>query len=331
MYDVLKFQLVSNINQRMKNQTNQSEICQYCNLSDCECSDQEDWDSCDSPKPKTLYSFKEINLQNKSLLAEIRIICKNLIYVIGLAPNIAKEDVISFQLKKPEYFGQYGQIQKLIVIQSNTFNPPSHAAYITYRNEQEASLAILVNIINIYLQVKASFGTTKYCTNFLKGQQCKIKDCVYLHQHPKDKDSTQVLKKEEMNNSKWLFSYSQKLAQTNFKKFYTSINYKNALQKSIFPTTQNILDHMIKERIVEPLQQQQSLNIQQEEVKEIQQIQDLQQPIYQKPIDIEKRVEAVILQMDGDGNTNSRFKFTNSKIIPQDHEAIQQIKQYLQK
>ena len=43
--------------------------------------------------------------------------------------------------------------------------------------------------------VKASFGTTKYCTNFLKGQQCKIKDCVYLHQHPKDKESTQVLKK----------------------------------------------------------------------------------------------------------------------------------------
>ncbi|CAK58787.1 unnamed protein product (macronuclear) [Paramecium tetraurelia] len=312
----------------MKNQTNQSEICQYCNLSDCECSDQEDWDSCDSPKPKTLYSFKEINLQNKSLLAEIRIICKNLIYVIGLAPNIAKED----QLKKLEYFGQYGQIQKLIVIQSNTFNPPSHAAYITYRNEQEASLAILVNIINIYLQVKASFGTTKYCTNFLKGQQCKIKDCVYLHQHPKDKDSTQVLKKEEMNNSKWLFSYSQKLAQANFKKFYTKINYKNALQKSVFPTTQNILDNMLKERVVEPIQQQQQqINVQWEEIKETQQQQEFPQPIQQKSIDIEKRVEAVILKMDGEGNRNSRFKFTNSENVPQDYEAIQQIKQYLQK
>ncbi|CAD8210802.1 unnamed protein product [Paramecium octaurelia] len=136
---------------------------------------------------------------------------------------------------------------------------------------------------------------------------------------------------KKMNNSKWLFSYSQKLAQTNFKKFYTSVNYKNALQKSIFPTTQNILDHMIKERIVEPLQQQQQLNIQQEEVKETQQVQELHQPIQQKPIDIEKRVEAVILQMDGDGNNNSRFKFTNSKNIPQDYEAIQQIKQYLQK
>ncbi|CAD8136004.1 unnamed protein product [Paramecium pentaurelia] len=319
----------------MKNQTNQSEICQYCNLSDCECSDPEDWDSCESPKPKTLYSFKEINLQNKSLLAEIRIICKNLIYVIGLAPNIAKED----QLKKLEYFGQYGQIQKLIVIQSNTFNPPSHAAYITYRNEQEASLAILVKIINIYLfwHVKNFPYTTDKQRLPLEppniGQQCKIKDCVYLHQHPKDKDSTQVLKKEEMNNSKWLFSYSQKLAQANFKKFYTKINYKNALQKSVFPTTQNILDNMIKERVVEPIQQQQQqINVQWEEIKETQQKQELPQTFQQqKPIDIEKRVEAVILKMDGDSNSNSRFKFTNSKNVPQDYEAIQQIKQYLQK
>ncbi|CAD8114281.1 unnamed protein product [Paramecium sonneborni] len=106
------------------------------NSDECYSDDQQE-------SPRFLYNFKEINLQNKTLLAEIRIICKNLIYVIGLAPSIAKEDL----LKKPEYFGQYGQIQKLIVIQSNTFNPPSHAAYITYRNEQEASLAILVIII----------------------------------------------------------------------------------------------------------------------------------------------------------------------------------------
>ncbi|CAD8206771.1 unnamed protein product [Paramecium octaurelia] len=325
----------------MKNQTNQSEICQYCNLSDCECSDQEDWDSCDSPKPKTLYSFKEINLQNKSLLAEIRIICKNLIYVIGLAPNIAKED----QLKKMEYFGQYGQIQKLIVIQSNTFNPPSHAAYITYRNEQEASLAILVNIINIYLfwHVKNFPYTTdkqrppseppNIAQTSQRASNVRSRIVYTCINTPRTKTLHKCQKKyEEMNNSKWLFSYSQKLAQANFKKFYTKINYKNALQKSVFPTTQNILDNMIKERVVEPIQQQQQqINLQWEEIKETQQQQEFPQPIQQKPIDIEKRVEAVILKMDGEGNRNSRFKFTNSENVPQDYEAIQQIKQYLQK
>lgn len=45
------------------------------------------------------------------------------------------------------------------------------------------------------LTIRASFGTTKYCSYFLKGQQCpKVKECVYLHAHPKDKES-QILKK----------------------------------------------------------------------------------------------------------------------------------------
>lgn len=72
----------------MKNQ-----IANEQNSSDYESSVSDDLSSPGSPRPKTLYSFKEINLQNKTLLAEIRIICKNLIYVIGLAPMIAKEDV----------------------------------------------------------------------------------------------------------------------------------------------------------------------------------------------------------------------------------------------
>ncbi|CAD8101367.1 unnamed protein product [Paramecium primaurelia] len=42
--------------------------------------------------PRFLYNFRELNLQNKSLLGEIRVICKNLIYVIGLAPTLAKEE-----------------------------------------------------------------------------------------------------------------------------------------------------------------------------------------------------------------------------------------------
>ncbi|CAK64705.1 unnamed protein product (macronuclear) [Paramecium tetraurelia] len=277
--------------------------------------------------PRFLYNFRELNLQNKSLLGEIRIICRNLIYVIGLAPTLAKEEL----LRKPEYFGQYGQIQKLIVIQSNTFNPPSHAAYITYRNEQEASMAILVSILQqlIGLLVKASFGTTKYCTNFLKGQQCKIKDCVYLHQHPKDKESTQVIKKEEMNNSKWLFSYSQRLAQINFKKFYTKINYKAALQKSIFLNTQNILDRMIAYKIVDRHLDQPHQQITNEDTSQQFSGKSVDAISPQKPLDMEKRLEDIIQKMDGD--SNSRFKFTTTIKVPEDQEAINQLKQFILK
>ncbi|CAD8101365.1 unnamed protein product [Paramecium primaurelia] len=178
--------------------------------------------------------------------------------------------------------------------------------------------------------VKASFGTTKYCTNFLKGQQCKIKDCVYLHQHPKDKESTQVIKKEEMNNSKWLFSYSQRLAQINFKKFYTKINYKAALQKSIFLNTQNILDRMIAYKIVDRHMEQPQQQQTNEETILVQMSDKYVDTISpQKPLDMEKRLEDIIQKMDGD--SNSRFKFTKSTNVPEDQEAINQLKQFILK
>lgn len=52
-------------------------------------------------------------------------------------------------LYKPEYFGQYGKIMKIVVNRDKPFNPrgpsgPTYSAYITYSNDQEASLAIFV-------------------------------------------------------------------------------------------------------------------------------------------------------------------------------------------
>ncbi|CAK92099.1 unnamed protein product (macronuclear) [Paramecium tetraurelia] len=134
-----------------------------------------------------------------------------------------------------------------------------------------------------------------------------------------------ILCQEEMNNSKWLFSYSQKIAQENFKKFYTKINYKNALQKSVFLNTQNILDRMIEDNIVDRIPDQPQPP---QPLQTVEETQPIETPVQQKPIDMEKRLEAVIQKMDGD--SNSRFKFTNGN-CPQDYEAIQQLKQCLLK
>lgn len=54
-------------------------------------------------------------------------------------------------LGKMEYCGQYGRIVKIAVNTSNAYNSggskgPSYAAYITYSNDIEASVAILVNL-----------------------------------------------------------------------------------------------------------------------------------------------------------------------------------------
>jgi CCR4-NOT transcription complex subunit 4 len=62
-------------------------------------------------------------------------------------------------------------------------NGPSYSAYISYYSAQEASLAILAidNITADEHTLRASFGTTKYCTYFLKNSDCPNKDCLYLH------------------------------------------------------------------------------------------------------------------------------------------------------
>lgn len=91
-------------------------------------------------------------------------------------------------MKQFEYFGQYGKINKLIVNKNKTYNTngpngPSFSAYITYSSCEESSLAILSldnTIVDNHL-LRASYGTTKYCSNFLKGIECMNKECLYLH------------------------------------------------------------------------------------------------------------------------------------------------------
>ena len=117
---------------------------------------------------------------NLSELFNVRVIQRNLVYVIGLAPEVSYEN----ELTKDEYFGQYGTITKIIVNKDKPFNPksqngPTYSAYITYSTDREASLAILA-VDNFKLcdkTIKASYGTTKYCAFFLKDQHCPNTDC----------------------------------------------------------------------------------------------------------------------------------------------------------
>ncbi len=46
---------------------------------------------------------------DRSTLRNVRVVQRNLVYVIGLPPAIALEET----LRKPEYFGQYGRIVKV--------------------------------------------------------------------------------------------------------------------------------------------------------------------------------------------------------------------------
>ena len=109
----------------------------------------------------------------------MRIIQKCIVYAIGLSPPISTEE----NLRRPAFFGQYGKVVSLTV--SKPFYSENqgacHSAYITYSTPQEASVAILCVDQFTYdqRQIRCSFGRTKYCKYYLRGQQCLNKECPY--------------------------------------------------------------------------------------------------------------------------------------------------------
>lgn len=112
-------------------------------------------------------------------LHNYRVVQRNLVYVIGLPLSIATEDI----LRKAEYFGQYGKISKMVVHRNQTVSQSSASAYVTFAFKEDAKAAIhaLDNYVLDGHTLRASFGTTKYCNNFIRNMPCNNPDCVYLH------------------------------------------------------------------------------------------------------------------------------------------------------
>ena len=149
-------------------------------------------------------------------LTDARIITKNLVYIIGLSSNIANKE----KLNKYEFLGQYGSIVKIVVNKNKAYNQnsihgPSYSAYVTFSKPCEASIAILSlddKMIDNHL-IRASFGTTKYCSYFLKGIECNNKDCLFLH---KLADENDIIKRGDLTSNKIIFTqqhnYAKKIA-----------------------------------------------------------------------------------------------------------------------
>lgn len=86
-------------------------------------------------------------------------------YVIGLAPDIAKENT----LRSLNLFGQYGKIEKIVINTNNVYTGsrggPSYSAYMTFANPRDSAIAILSVDQHMYNErlIRASFGTSKFC------------------------------------------------------------------------------------------------------------------------------------------------------------------------
>ena len=131
------------------------------------------------------------SLKDRSSLANMRVIRRNLVYAVGLPPSVANEDL----LKKSDYFGQYGKISKIVLNRSNISGASatnsdgnsnrrsSASAYVTFAHKED-TLACILALDGFYLDnrnIRASYGTSKYCSAFIKSVRCNNPDCTYLH------------------------------------------------------------------------------------------------------------------------------------------------------
>ncbi|KAJ2372642.1 transcriptional repressor general negative regulator of transcription subunit 4, partial [Coemansia sp. RSA 2603] len=133
---------------------------------------------------------REIESNSRRHLANVRVVQKNLVYVIGLPSSLSSEDI----LRSHDYFGQFGRINKIVINRRQTGSSSQHptvGVYVTYATKEESTRAI--NAVDGSILegrvLRATFGTTKYCSYYLRNIPCQNPGCMYLHEPGEEADS----------------------------------------------------------------------------------------------------------------------------------------------
>ncbi|KAF7732829.1 transcriptional repressor proteinral negative regulator of transcription subunit 4 [Apophysomyces ossiformis] len=128
---------------------------------------------------------REMKDPSRRHLSNVRVVQKNLVYVLGLGSKHASVE--------NEIFKTYGKINKLVVSKrsANSTTQTSIGIYITYARKEDAAKAVagLNGSTHDGKLVRASYGTTKYCTYYLRHMACPNPNCMYLHEPGDDVDS----------------------------------------------------------------------------------------------------------------------------------------------
>ncbi|KAI9470022.1 MAG: hypothetical protein EXX96DRAFT_588464 [Benjaminiella poitrasii] len=129
---------------------------------------------------------REMRDPNRRQLSNVRVVQKNLVYVLGLSSKHASTE--------NELFRKFGRIEKVVVSKRSTPSSGSNSSvgiYVTFTRKEDASDAIEgINGIEIEGRtIRASYGTTKYCTYYLRHMPCPNPNCMYLHEPGDDVDS----------------------------------------------------------------------------------------------------------------------------------------------
>ncbi|KAI1504657.1 hypothetical protein F5X99DRAFT_405656 [Biscogniauxia marginata] len=135
---------------------------------------------------------REAEKESRKNLQGVRVVQKNLVYVTGLTPTV-REDELLKTLRKPEFFGQYGNIQKISISnrKSSDGQQQSLGIYVTFEKKEDAARCIQAvhGSQNGDRTLKAQLGTTKYCSAWLRHEQCGNRQCMFLHEQGDEEDS----------------------------------------------------------------------------------------------------------------------------------------------
>ncbi|TEB35932.1 hypothetical protein FA13DRAFT_1810578 [Coprinellus micaceus] len=160
---------------------------------------------------------KELETLGRKHLANVRVVQRNVVYVVGIGPRFAKEELIP-TLRSNEYFGQYGKISKILLVKRTApgGGGPVVGLYITYTRREDAARAI--SAVDGAASpgggrdiMRASYGTTKYCMAFLRNQTCNDHNCMNLHEWGDEKD---CFTKEDLTTLKHTMKATETRAKT---------------------------------------------------------------------------------------------------------------------
>lgn len=104
-------------------------------------------------------------------------------------------------LRDNDHFGKYGKILKIFVSRRSNaaggFTHPQQEVvnvYINFLRSQDASACIAGvdgSLADDGTELRASWGTTKYCTAFLRGQKCLNDTCQQAHELGEEVDANE--------------------------------------------------------------------------------------------------------------------------------------------
>lgn len=155
---------------------------------------------------------KDLDALGRRHLLNVRVVQRNVVYVVGLGSRFAKEEVRLLTalfhirnkrmprkmipiLRSSEYFGQYGKITKILLVKRTPTGARNSVVglYITYYRREDAARAI-TSVDGAPSPsgggdvMRASYGTTKYCIAFLRNVACTNNGCLDLHDWGDEKD-----------------------------------------------------------------------------------------------------------------------------------------------